>query len=663
MAPHQNIEDTLSETYEYVVIGSGPGGGPLAANLSRQGHSVLLLEAGDDQGQNPNEKIPLFFAAASEDATMRWDYFVSHYTSEKQAAQDPKMTWETPDGSIFVGLNPPKGSKQKGIYYPRAGTLGGCAAHNALVAIVPHDEDWRRIVEITGDKSWEPERMRKFFEKLERCQYLSDGTPGHGFHGWLETEHPDPVLLESNKAFLASAQNAISRKGLIPDINALHPQRVDGVYEMTLQMSKFGRRSSPRNFLVATANARKDDGSKRYPLHIRTHSLATKILFSKQKSEYPRAIGVEFREGPSQYKADPRFDPKRLGTVRRVMASREVIVAAGAFNTPQLLKLSGVGPAAELKKFHIPVIVDLPGVGTNLQDNYEFSVVTESPENFSPFKKSTLLDAGDPLLKQWIEGHGPYKSDGIAAGVLKHSIVSGGDEDLFLLGGPLAFTGFFPGYSRAAFASLNAFTWDILKVHPRNNAGTVKLRSKDPLDVPEINFRFFEEEEKGGESFNDAEHDLEAMAEGVALARKIFAGVKAPIGPLTEQSPGASVNTKNEIKQAIKDQAFSHHATSTCAIGGDDDVMACLDSKFRVRGTKGLRVVDASVFPRVPGSFPTVPIYMVSEKAAKVILEEVRGEDMVLDGVKDDEVLVQEWEEYGNGFIGKKRKFHSVNEA
>jgi choline dehydrogenase len=188
---------------------------------------------------------------------------------------------------------------------------------------------------------------------------------------------------------------------------------------------------------------------------------------------------------------------------------------------------------------------------------------------------------------------------------------------LFLLGGPLAFTGFLPGYSRAAFASLNAFTWDILKVHLRNNAGTVKLRSKDPLDVPEINFRFFEEEENSAESFNDAEHDLEAMAEGVTLARKVFAGVKAPIGPLSEQSPGANVNAGNEIKQAIKDQAFSHHATSTCAIGGDADVMACLDSKFRVRGTKGLRVVDASVFPRVPGPFPTVPIYMVSEKARR----------------------------------------------
>lgn len=658
MASHQS-NGTLNETYEYIVIGSGPGGGPLAANLSRQGHSVLLLEAGDDQGQNPNEKIPLFFAAASEDATMRWDYFVSHYTSEKQAARDPKMTWETPDGSIFVGLNPPKGSKQKGIYYPRAGTLGGCAAHNALVAIVPHDEDWRHIAEVTGDKSWEPENMRKFFDKLERCQYLPDGIPGHGFNGWLETEHPDPVILESVDAFLTAAQTSIGRKGLIPDINAIHPQRVDGLYEVTLQMSKSGRRSSPRNFLVATANARREDGSKKYPLHIRTHSLATKILFSEQKGEYPEAIGVEFREGPSLYKADPRFDPKRLGTMKRVMASREVIVAAGVFNTPQLLKLSGVGPAAELKRFHIPVVVDLPGVGTNLQDNYEFSVVAQSPENFSPFKKSTLLDAGDPLLKQWIDGHGAYKSDGLAAAVLKHSTVSGGDEDLFLFGGPLNFPGFFPGYSRTAFGSLNDFTWDVLKVHPRNNAGTVDLKSKDPLDVPEINFRFFEENNNGKNSFNDAEHDLEAMAEGVALARDIFARIQGPIGPLTEQSPGTSVNTKMEIKQAIKDQAFSHHATSTCAIGANDDVMACLDSKFRVKGTKGLRVVDASIFPRVPGPFPTVPIYMVSEKAAGVILEEVRGEDMVLDGVKDDEVLIQEWADKGDGVLKKKRKFES----
>ena len=384
------------------------------------------------------------------------------------------------------------------------------------------------------------------------------------------------------------------------------------------------------------------------------------FFFRSTEGAIREPSGSSFLEGSSLYKADPRFDPKILGVRRRVMASKEVIVAAGAFNTPQLLKLSGIGPAAELKKFHIPVVVDLPGVGTNLQDNYEFCVVSQSPENFSPFAKSTLLEAGDPVLKQWIEGHGPYKSDALAAGVLKHSTVSRGNEDLFLVGGPIAFTGFLPGYSKVAFGSLSTFTWDILKVRPRNNAGTVKLRSKDPHDMPDINFKFFEED--GYDSFNDAEHDLEAMAEGVVLARQIFAGVTGPIGPMTEQFPGADVKTKREIKQAIKNQAFGHHATSTCAIGADDDKMACLDSKFRVRGTRGLRVVDASIFPRVPGYFPTVPIYMVSEKAAEIILEEVRGEDMVLDGVRDVEVLVQDWEEERNGDSTKKRKFEVVDE-
>jgi choline dehydrogenase len=635
------------EGYEYVIVGSGPGGGPLAANLAHHGHKVLLLEAGDDQGQNLNEKVPMFWVAASEDPTMRWDFFVKHYADEKQAAEDPKMTWDTPEGGIYIGLNPPAGSKQKGIYYPRAGTLGGCATHNGLVVILPHDSDWQHIVDVTGDESWAPKQMRRYFERLERCHYVPKDTSGHGFLGWLETEHIDPIMLESTEPILASAVAATGHegrrvskgpaKGLIHDVNALHPQRTDGVYEVTLQMSKDARRSGPRNFLVATANAKNEDGSKKYPLHIRTHSFATKILFDEPgHGQMPKAVGVEFLEGASVYKADPRFDARRVGIKKRVLASREVVVAGGTFNTPQILKLSGIGPKSELEKHHIPVIVDLPGVGTNLQDNYEFSVVSQSPENFSLFKNSTFGTAGDQSLAQWNKGFGPYKGDGLAAGVLKHSTVSGGDEDLFLFGGPITFTGFFPGYSRSGFSSFNDFTWDILKVHPQNKAGTVKLRSKDPHEVPEINFNFFKE---------DADHDLTAMVEGVELARKIFDGVSSPLGPFTEQDPGSSVNTIAEVKRTIKNEAFSHHATSTCAIGADDDPMACLDSRFRVRGVEGLRVVDASVFPRVPGSFPTLPIYMVSEKATDCILEGIKLDDAVLDGLLDQEVLVEDAED------------------
>jgi len=115
------------------------------------------------------------------------------------------MAWETSDGSIFVVLSPSKGSKQKGVYYPRIGTLGGCAAHNALFVIVSHDEDWRRIVEITGDISWAPEHMRKYLEKLEKYQCLPEGTPDHRFNGRLETEHADPAILDYMKLSLASA--------------------------------------------------------------------------------------------------------------------------------------------------------------------------------------------------------------------------------------------------------------------------------------------------------------------------------------------------------------------------------------------------------------------------------------------------------------------------
>jgi choline dehydrogenase len=338
--------------------------------------------------------------------------------------------------------------------------------------------------------------------------------------------------------------------------------------------------------------------------------LATRVLFDEAEDCKPKAVGIEFLEGKSLYKADPRYDPRKHGVKRRVMASREVIVAASAFNTPQLLKLSGIGPKSELQKFHIPLVVDLPGVGTNLKDNYEVSVVSQSPENFSVFAKCTFGTAGDPCLAEWLKGRGPYASDGLACGVLKRSSVEGGDEDLVLFGGPVAFTGFFPGYSKT-FGPLSSFTWDILKVHPRNAAGTVKLNSADPRDTPDINFDFFN---RGTTKDDDPEHDLEAMTEGIELARRIFSDVPKPIGPFVEQDPGANVSSPHQITEAIKSEAFSHHATSTCAIGAEDDPMACLDSCFRVRRADCLRVVDASALPRVPGSFPSLPIYMISEK-------------------------------------------------
>jgi choline dehydrogenase len=618
--------------YEYVVVGSGAGGGPLAANLARKGHRVLLLEAGDDQGANLNQQVPAFNFKSTEDPAMSWDYFVKHYPDEEQQKKDSKMTWDTPSGEIYVGLTPPEGSKPKGILYPRAGTLGGCTAHNALITIYPHESDWTNIAELTGDKSWGPENMRRYFERLERCEYLPQGTAGHGFQGWLGTNRADLTLALGDLKIVSiisaaavamgqSLANLIPEKVsqllglLLRDVNSVESLRdgIQGLYQLPLAVNG-AKRNGPRDYLVETA--------KTFPLEIRTHCLATRVLF-EQVGGAPKAIGVEFLEGKSLYKADPRAKASAPSTKHRVIVSREVIVACGAFGTPQLLKLSGIGPKAELERFGIPVVKDLPGVGTNLQDRYEIPIVTEIKEDFPIVSKCTFGKPEDPCLKEWKEGKGPYLSNGLSIGMTKKSKYADFDPDLFIFGGPAYFKGYFPGYSVLTTEDKRHFTWAVLKAHTHNWDGTVKLASADPRDVPDITFNYFHTDLTKS---IDAERDLDAIAEGLTHARRIMDDVLLPLatGPLEEVNPGRQVQTPEQVKEFIRNEAWGHHASCTCPIGADGDAKAVLDSRFRVRGVSNLRVVDASVFPKIPGFFIVVPIYMISEKASDVILEDAR---------------------------------------
>jgi choline dehydrogenase len=358
-----------------------------------------------------------------------------------------------------------------------------------------------------------------------------------------------------------------------------------------------------------------------YPLDVRTNSYVTKVIFDE--SEPPRAVGVEFLDGKHLYKASP-LATNAAGKAGNATASREVIVAGGVYNTPQILKLSGIGPAAELKKFDIPVISDLPGVGTNLQDHYEISVQGNTPENFTSFDGCTfgLFTDEDPCVDRWrapVDGdHGIYSSSGLAASMFYKSSTAENDNfDIFAFGGPVNFRGYFPQYAVNATINHDAFSWAILKAHPRNTAGKVVLRSADPLDMPEITFNYFDT------GNGDSSADLEALYEAVELARNALASQAVNV---TEILPGPNVVSKKDIQTYIKDNTWGHHASSTCPIGADDDPMAVLDSSFRVRGVAGLRVVDASVYPRIPGTFTAVSTYMAAEKAADVILSGLKDE-------------------------------------
>ncbi|KAL7904239.1 hypothetical protein GGI35DRAFT_489950 [Trichoderma velutinum] len=620
--------------YDYVVVGSGPGGGPLAARLAISGYKVLLMDAGDDEGTALQQEIPIMQLVSTEFPAQQWNYFVQHHDNQTFQQMDSKFTWELPNGELFVGTNPPAGAKPLGIWYPRAGTLGGCAGHNALITIKPQNSDWNDIVSLTGDQSWTSGLMEQYWQRLENNQYLPSGTSGHGFDGWFDTSLTDVNLfLEDNKAslFIQSAAEVLGNNPnstakvnqyLTADININSPTRdfTEGIFQVpTAVKQPSWSRSGPRDFILEVVNAVNPDGSRKYHLDLRLQSLVTKIRFDQSKGT-PKAVGVDFLDGQSLYRADPRSNSSPPNAVGSVNASREVIISAGTFNTPQLLKLSGIGPAEELKAQNIPVVVDLPGVGTNLMDRYETSVVGKSTEDFNLFNGCTFLETpDDPCLLEWQNNHtspGIYSTNGIVAGIVKKSSVASADADLLITTAPGSFHGYFPGYSQAAFSDAEHWSWIILKAHSNNTAGTVTLVSNDPRDTPNIHFRSFQD---GGED------DIQAVYEGMQFARQIFGNLTSLDNTWSETIPGTSVETEEELKDYIVQEAWGHHACCTAKIGADSDTTAVLDSKFRVRGTTGLRVVDASVFPKIPGYFIVTAIYMISEKAADVIIADAQA--------------------------------------
>lgn len=339
----------------------------------------------------------------------------------------------------------------------------------------------------------------------------------------------------------------------------------------------------------------------------------------------PRAVGVDYLEGSYLYRADPRSSSASATGSGSVDASREVILAAGAFNTPQLLKLSGVGPKSELESFDIPVLVDLPGVGTNMQDRYEATVIGKSDSDFVLTSKCTFLETmPDPCLKTYQAGIGPitrgvYGTNGIAIAVTMKSSVAEDEPDLLISGAPAKFKGYFPGYAADSLADAQHWAWIVLKAHSRNNAGTVTLKSTDPRDMPQIDFNYYDT----GVNTNDAaDKDLQATYEGMKFARKAFKDLIPLDGDFSEVWPGTNISSEADTKTFLQDETWGHHASCTCPIGADDDPMAVLDSNFKVRGTSGLRVVDASVFPKIPGFYVALPLYIVSAKASDVIIQE-----------------------------------------
>ncbi|KAI1129515.1 hypothetical protein F5Y10DRAFT_238088 [Nemania abortiva] len=636
----QNLKHASDDgiDYDYVVVGSGAGGGPLAANLAVAGFKVLLIDAGGDSGDALKETVPALHLLASEFEDTAWSFYVNHFDDIGQQQKDSKMIYKLPDGTQYRGLYPPPGAEPLGILYPRAGTLGGCTRHNALITMYPFDQDWDNIATLTGDDSWASNNMRQYFETIEHNEYLPTSIIGHGYNGWLTTSVTYLGLVLEDFKFLnlilsgASAAGKGILTGLVTtignlanilavDINAPGQLGKPGLYQVPLSM-KDGVRSSPRELILDVANAVNDDGTRRYHLDIKLDTLVTKIDFDESSST-PRAIGVQFMEGKSLYRADARSTTAQVTGTGSVQAAREVIISGGAYNTPQLLKLSGIGPASELESFGIPVVVDLAGVGSNMQDRYENSVISVTDKDFALTGACTfgLTDGPDPCLEKWEAGtdeisKGVYATNGIAVSYVLKSSVSDADADVIILGAPVGFPGYYPGYSVDALDNKRHWSWVMLKGHTRNRAGTVKLVSTDPRDTPNITFSSFAQ---GGDE------DLQALYEGFQWARGAMEAYVPIFGAFEENWPGKNYTDEADIKQWLRDEAWGHHASCTCPMGADNDPMAVLDSELKVRGVDGLRVVDASVFPRIPGFYIATAIYTMGQKASEMIIADAKA--------------------------------------
>ena len=406
-------------TFDYVVVGSGAGGGTVAARLAEEGMRVLLLEAGGDpremtggvRGMGPANRlpddydVPAFHAFASENEALRWDFHVRHYADDARQARDPK-------------------SRAEGTLYPRAGTLGGCTAHNAMILICPHNEDWAAIQRMTGDDGWSPRAMHRHFQQLEACrhrpvqQFLARGghrPHGHGYDGWLSTEKaiPRAALFDGDlkDVLLTSIRDdGVGRGGFRPEISLVSGKRGGP------QRHRPPRRGRRRALLHPAQHAgrppRRQPGARarrRGPL---SRPAGGGAACAGDARAHRRDRARDGRGIPQGRAPLPR--PCRAvgapGELRRAEARREVILAGGAFNTPQLLMLSGIGDPRRAGPARHRRRVPLPGVGRNLQDRYEVAVVNRMAfDSWESMRGADYSTARPPLGRMEPRGQRPLR--------------------------------------------------------------------------------------------------------------------------------------------------------------------------------------------------------------------------------------------------------------
>jgi len=472
----------------------------------------------------------------------------------------PKYNW-------FYHTEPEPGLGGRSLHTPRGKVIGGSSSINGLVYVRGNPFDFDRWEE-EGAHGWSYHDVLPYFCRAEKR--AGGGDQYHGDSGKLSTTRGsmtnplNPVWIEAG------------RQAGYPVTDDMNGYQQEGFGEMDMTVGN-GRRCSAANAYLRPAMGRSN-------LLVRTHALVTRVLF-----EGRRAVGVSYTHG---------------GSAVTVHARREVIVSAGPIASPQLLKLSGVGPAAELWALGIPVVQDLPGVGENLQDHLEFYFQVACTQPVTLYKHMNPL--GKALIgMRWILSKGGLgATNHFEAGGFIRSRAGIKYPDIQYHFLPMAVT-----YDGTSLAKEHGFQAHVGPMRSKSK-GWVRLVSANPADKPRIFFNYLSREE-----------DLIEMRACVRLTREVFAQQAFDRYRGREIQPGPDVRTDEQIDRFVREKVESaYHPSCSCKMGARDDPMAVVDPELRVRGVEGLRVVDSSIMPSITTGNLNAPTIMLAEKAADHIL-------------------------------------------
>jgi choline dehydrogenase len=525
------------EQYDYIIVGAGSAGCVLANRLTEDDGARVLLLEAGPADRSIFIHMPSAFA---------------------YPLANDKYNW-------FYDTEPEPFMNKRRMHCPRGRVLGGSSSINGMVYIRGHAFDYDAWAGMAGLEQWSYAHCLPYFKKSETRLKGGDAYRGNDGPLYVSTAVCRNPLY---RAFIDAGQQAG-----YPYTDDMNGYQQEGLGPMDMTVYK-GRRWS-------TAQAYLRPAARRGNLRVVTRARVTQVLF-----EGTRAIGVEYAQGSRLY---------------QVHAGREVILSGGAINSPQLLMLSGIGNAAELRALGIQPRVDLPGVGKNLQDHLEVYVQYASKQPI------TLYSAMNPLAKlkigvQWLfAGKGLGATNHFESGGFIRSAAGVVHPDLQYHFLPMAVS-----YDGSAPATQHGFQAHVGPMRATSR-GHVTLRSADPKAYPRILFNYMQ-----------TEQDRKEMRAGVRLTREIFSQPAFEPFRNGEISPGAKIQTDAEIDAFIREKAESaFHPSCSCRMG--TDTMAVVDGAGRVHGIQNLRVVDASIMPNVVSGNLNAPTIMIAEKIADLI--------------------------------------------